>query len=148
MPHVLCGVGVSVLAAARPRPPINTPLAARPPPLAHPCGRRGRAFFVGGVAGLLFLNSQFCCVKCRTRHAAPASTTVTHPTRAETAPWWQAWGWQKSIGSHARPWGQWGCPYGAFRVFPRFIPIAFLRVPAGTRSPTDLVLIKLHRADR
>ena len=82
-------------------------------------------------------------MKCRTRHAAPASTTVTHPTRAETAPWWQAWGWQKSIGSHARPWGQWGCPYGAFRVFPRFIPIAFLRVPAGTRSPTDGVLTRV-----
>ena len=51
MPHVLCGVCVSVLAAARPRPPINTPLAARPPPLAHPCVRRGRAFFVGGRCG-------------------------------------------------------------------------------------------------
>ena len=55
MPHVLCGVGVSVLAAARPRPPITAPLAAaagraRAAAIFRP-GLRGRRATAAGPGG-------------------------------------------------------------------------------------------------
>ena len=76
MPHVLCGVGVSVLAAARPRPPITAPLAAavgrvRAAAIFRP-GLRGRRATAAGPGGR---NFRFLVgpVTVRTRVSAHAS---------------------------------------------------------------------------
>ena len=87
MPHVLCGVGVSVLAAARPRLPITAPLAAaagraRAAATFRP-GLRGRRATAAGPGGRNFrFWLGLYASPCGRGHASPHTRARARGNRA------------------------------------------------------------------